>query len=88
MVDAHYIVYRNKLMKAGCLSSGFREPEPSMGILVPEIYKGRTFGSMGVREAGWARGRAKQGCGLHQSSLSWIRGDLWSMSRPTDLVPP
>lgn len=57
-------------MKEGCLSSGFPEVEPNMGILVLEVCKGRTLGRMEAREAREARERAKEECGLHQPSLS------------------
>ena len=57
MVDLQYLVYRNKLMKKGCLSSGFLELELNTGILVCEICKGRTLRRTGVKEAGEARER-------------------------------
>lgn len=55
MVDLQYLVYRNKLMKEGCLGSGFPELEFNMGILVHEICKGRTLRRMVVKEARVAR---------------------------------
>ena len=58
MVDLQYLVYRNKQMKEGCLSSGFLELEFNTGILVHEICKGRRLRRMVVEEAREARERA------------------------------